>query len=95
MRLMTLPSVRRPIPKANCNKRCVSYYGLPIYIKKVSKGKGRIMKTLIFHYAKNMTFKKNKKSFKRNQNPSRYYYNSMTNLKFQHKAKYDLSKILI
>jgi len=29
-----------------------------------------------------------KKSSKRNQNPSRYYYNSIiTNLKFQHKPK--------
>jgi len=40
---------------------------------------------------KNIIFKK---SFKRNQNPSRYY-NSITNLKFQHKPKYHLSKILI
>jgi hypothetical protein len=32
---------------------------------------------------------------KRNQNPSRYYYNSRTNLKFEHKPKYHLSKILI
>jgi hypothetical protein len=36
-----------------------------------------------------------KKSSKRNQNPSRYYYNSITNLKSQHKPKYCLSKILI
>jgi hypothetical protein len=35
-----------------------------------------------------------KKSSKRNQNPSRYY-NSITNLKFQHKPKYHVSKILI
>jgi hypothetical protein len=35
-----------------------------------------------------------KKNSKRNQNPSRYY-NSITNLKFQHKLKYHLSKILI
>jgi hypothetical protein len=32
-----------------------------------------------------------KKISKRNQNPSRYY-NSITNLKFQHKPKYHLSK---
>jgi hypothetical protein len=32
-----------------------------------------------------------KKSSERNQNPSRYY-NSITNLKFQHKPKYHLSK---
>jgi len=37
-----------------------------------------------------------KKPFKRNPNPSRYYYySSITNLKFQHKPKYHLSKILI
>jgi hypothetical protein len=40
---------------------------------------------------KNIIFKK---SSKRNQNPSRYY-NSITYLKFQHKPKYHLSKILI
>jgi hypothetical protein len=34
------------------------------------------------------------KSFKRNENPSRLY-NSITNLKFQHKPEYHLSKILI
>jgi hypothetical protein len=38
---------------------------------------------------KNIIFKK---SSKRHQNPSRYY-NSVTNLKFQHKPKYHLSKI--
>jgi hypothetical protein len=32
-------------------------------------------------------------SSKRNQNPSRYY-SSVTNLKFEHKPKYHLSKIL-
>jgi hypothetical protein len=35
-----------------------------------------------------------KKSSKRNRNPSKYY-NSITNLKFKHKSKYHLSKILI
>jgi hypothetical protein len=35
-----------------------------------------------------------KKSPKRNPNPSKYY-NPIINLKFQHKAKYHLSKILI
>jgi hypothetical protein len=40
---------------------------------------------------KNIFFKK---SSTRNQNPSRYY-NSIINLKFQHKPKYHLSKILI
>jgi len=42
------------------------------------------METQIFHHAKNIIFKKFSKI---NQNPSRYY-NSITNLKFQHKPKY-------
>jgi hypothetical protein len=51
------------------------------------------MKTQIFHHAKVIVFEK---SSKRNQYPSSSYYNSIiTNLKFQHKPKYDLSKILI
>jgi len=41
---------------------------------------------------KNIIFQK---PSKRNQNPSRYYDDSITNLKFQHKPKYHLSKILI
>ncbi len=45
----------------------------------------------IFDHAKNIMFKESSKG---NQNPSRYY-NSITNLKFQHKPKYHLSKILI
>jgi hypothetical protein len=44
--------------------------GLAIYIKKYFKAKKRrTMKTQIFHYAKNIIFKK---SSKRNQNASRY-----------------------
>jgi hypothetical protein len=65
----------------------VSHHGLAIYIKKYLKAKERrIMETQIFHHAKIVY----KKSSKRNQNPSRYY-NSRTNLKFQHKPKYHLS----
>jgi len=44
-----------------------------------------------FSPCKNIIFKK---SSKRNQNPSRYY-TFITNLKFQNKPKYHLSKILI
>ncbi len=40
---------------------------------------------------KNIIFQKSSKT---NQNPSIYYY-SITNLKFQHKPKYQLSKVLI
>ncbi len=71
--------------------RCVSHCGLAVYIKKYLKAKRRIMETQIFHHAK--IYLSFKKSSKRNQNPSRYY-NSITNLKFQHKPKYHLSKIL-
>jgi hypothetical protein len=49
------------------------------------------MKTQISHHAKIIIFKK---SSKRNQNPSRYY-NPITNLKFEHKPEYHLSKIFI
>ncbi len=41
---------------------------------------------------KNIIFKK---SSERNQNPSRYHDSIITNLKFQHKPKYHLSKILV
>jgi hypothetical protein len=47
------------------------------------------MKTQIFSPCKNYIIFK--KSSKRNQNPSRYY-NSITNLKFQHKPRYLLFK---
>jgi hypothetical protein len=69
----------------------VTLCGLAIYILKVSQGKRRIMEIQIFHHAK-IYLQKN--SSKRYQNPSRYH-NSITNVKFQHKSKYHLSKILI
>jgi hypothetical protein len=40
------------------------------------------MKIQIFHRCKNIIFKK---PSKRNQNLSRNYYNSVINIKFQHK----------
>jgi hypothetical protein len=36
-----------------------------------------------------------KKSSKRNQNPSRYNNSIIINLKFQHKPKYHISKMII
>jgi hypothetical protein len=51
------------------------------------------METQIIHHAKKKNLQK--KSSKRNQNPSTYHNNSITNLKFQHKPKYHPSKILI
>jgi hypothetical protein len=62
----------------------VSHCALAIYMKKVSEGKQRIMETQIFQYAKIWS---SKNLLKRNQNPSRYYYNSVTNLKFPTQAK--------
>jgi hypothetical protein len=71
--------------------RGVSYCGLAIYIKKYLKAKEELWK-LKFSPCKNIS--NFKKSFKKNQNPSRHY-NSLTTLKFQHKPKYHLSKILV
>jgi hypothetical protein len=71
--------------------RAVSHCGLATYIKNNLKAKE------IFYGNSNISPWKStilKKSSKRNQNPSRYY-NTITNLKFQHKLKYYLSEILI
>jgi hypothetical protein len=68
--------------------RGVSHCGLAIYILKYLKGKEELWNSNISP-CKNIMFKK---SSQRNQNPSRYYYNSITNLKFQHKPKYHFSK---
>jgi hypothetical protein len=69
----------------------VSHCGLAIYMKEYLKAKEELWKLKLFHHEKIYS---SKKSSKRNQNPSRYY-NSVTDLKFQHKPKYHLSKILI
>jgi hypothetical protein len=68
----------------------MSHYGLAIYIETYLKAKKNYGNANISP-CKNIIFKK---CSKRNQNPSRYY-NSITNLKFQHKPKYHLSKILM
>jgi len=67
----------------------VSQHGkgdLDIYIKKYLKAKEELWK-LKYVTSKNIIFKK---PSKRNQNASSYY-NSVTNLNFQHKPKYHLS----
>jgi hypothetical protein len=69
----------------------VTNCGLAIYIKKYLKAKEELWRLKYFSPCQNIIFKK---SSKRNQNPSRHY-KSITNLKFQHKPKYHLSKILI
>ncbi len=71
---------------------------LPIYFffKKYLKAKEELWKLKIISPCKNTIFLKKKNPLKENQNPSRYYYyNSVTNLKFQLKPKYHVSKILI
>jgi hypothetical protein len=65
---------------------------LPFTFKKYLKAKEEELWKLKYFTMQEYNLKK--KSSKRNQNPSRYY-NSITNLKFQHKPKYHLSKILI
>jgi hypothetical protein len=67
----------------------VSHSGLAIYILNILKKKEKYENSNISP-CKNVIFQK---ASKRNQNPSRYY-NSRTNLKFQHKPKYHLLKIL-
>jgi hypothetical protein len=64
-------------------------YGLAVYIKKYPKAKKDLWKLKYFTMQK-YNLQKNPL----NQNSSRYY-NSITNLKFQHKPKSHLSKILI
>jgi hypothetical protein len=73
----------------------VSHYGLAIYILKSILRQKKNYGNSNISPCNDIIFIK-KKSSKRNQNPSRYYYNSTTtNLKFQHKPKYHLSKILM
>jgi hypothetical protein len=71
--------------------RGVSQYGLAIYIRKYLKAKEELWKLKYFTMQK---YNLQKNPLKKNQNPSRYY-NSITNLKYQHKPKYHLSKILV
>jgi hypothetical protein len=48
--MFTVPTI---VQVVNIKKtRGVSHYGIAIYIKKVSKGKRRIMEIQIFHHAK-------------------------------------------
>jgi hypothetical protein len=78
---------------SNENLPIINNKGLAIYIKKYLKAKEELQKLKHFTMQK---LESSKNPSKRNQNPSRYYYNSIiTNLKFQQKAKYHLSYILI
>jgi hypothetical protein len=70
--------------------RGVSRCGLAIYIKKHLNAKEESWK---FKYSTMHKYNLQKNPLNK-PNPSRYH-NSVTNLKFQHKPKYHLSKILI
>jgi hypothetical protein len=72
------------------NKRVCDTVALPFTLKSILRQKKNYGNSNISP-CKNTIFKK---SSKRNQTPS-IYYNSITNLQFQHKPKYHLSKILI
>jgi len=63
---------------------------LPFALKKYLKAKEELWK---FQYFTMQKYNPKKKSSKRNQTPR--YHNFIINLKFQHKPKYHLSKILV
>ncbi len=71
----------------HCTKQILCHtVALPFTLKKVSQEKKKNYgNSNIISPCKNIIFKKS--SCERNQNPSRYYYNFVTNLKFQHKPK--------
>jgi hypothetical protein len=73
--------------------RCASHCGLAIYIKKYVKAKEEDLWKLKYFTMPKYNFLKN--PLKETQKPSRYCNSIITNLKFQHKPKYHLSKILI
>jgi hypothetical protein len=54
--------------------------------KKYEKAKEELWKLKFFTMQKYIIFKK-KSSKRKTKNPSRYYYNSITNLNFQHKPE--------
>jgi hypothetical protein len=73
------------------NKECVTLWPLPFTLESVFKAKEELWK---FKYLTMQKYNLQKNSSKRNQNLSRDY-NSTTNLKFQNKPKYHLSKVLV
>jgi hypothetical protein len=83
---------RKKILSNYTKTRGMPHCGLAIYILKVSEGKRSIMEIQNISPCKHIS---SKKSSKRYQNPSRYHNSIITNLKFQHKPKYHLPKILI
>ncbi len=77
------------------NKGVCHTMALPFTLKSILRKKKKNYGNSNISQCKNIIFPpQKKKSFKRNQNLSKCH-NSVTNLKFQHKPKYHLSKILI
>jgi len=72
------------------NARGVSHYGLAIYIKKYLKAKEELWKLKYFTMQKYINLHNKKKPLKETK-ILQDIYNSITNLKFQHKPKYHLS----
>jgi hypothetical protein len=84
---------RRPIllPSSHAARSLVCHtVALPFTLKRTLRQKKELRNSNISP-CKNIIFKKSSKG---NQNSSRYY-NSRINLKFQHKPRYHLRKILI
>jgi hypothetical protein len=76
---------------SHCGKaKCKCKLALPFTLKSILRQKKNYENSNISP-CKNITLQK---SSKRNRNPSTYY-NSITNLQFQHKPKYHLSKIFV
>jgi hypothetical protein len=92
---ITLPSKyhanKAPQTSNNTNNGCVTLWPCHLHFKNILRQKKNYGNSNISP-CKNIIFQK---SSERNQNPSRYYNSIITNLKFQHKPKYHLSKILI
>jgi hypothetical protein len=79
-------SLNKVLRYVNINK------GLVIYIKKYLKAKKKNYEN--FKYFTMQKYNLQKNPLKETKNPSRYH-NSIISLKFQHKPKHHLSKILI
>jgi hypothetical protein len=84
---MSLGSIANRLRNKGVCHTMALLFSLAIYIKKYGKQKKNHENSNISP-CKNSIFKK---SFERNQNPSRYYCNSITKLKFQHKPRYQSS----
>ncbi len=79
-----------PLFFCQVNKGCLTTLALPFTLKSILRSKEENTQTQIFHHAKIWSSKNPLKETK----SLKILYNSITNLKFQHKPKYHLSKSL-